>query len=243
MRVGSLSFCMNTMNFKFFTVAFALALCTGLQAQNDIRIGEWRAHLPYSSGITVTQDADKVYYGSTQALLSIEKDSSDVQFFSKVEGLSDVGINLIKYQKTEDALIVIYTNSNIDLVFKNGVINIDDILINNTIVGSKRINNVFVDNSQLVYFSCDFGLVEFNVSTGKFGFTMFTPVPVYDFAKFEDAFWIATHDGIYLFDEFETELVSNFNAWKKQSSEVGLPDNYRAQGVVAYQDKIICWCR
>jgi len=227
------------MNFRFFAVVIAMMLYTGLHAQNAIRIGEWRAHLPYSSGITVTQDDDKVYYGSTSGLLSIDKDSLDVQFFSKVEGLSDVGISLIKYQKAQDVLIVIYTNSNIDLVFKDGVINIDDILTNNTIVGSKRINNVFVDNSSVVYFSCDFGLVEFNLNSTKFGFTMFTPIPVYDFAKFEEAYWIATHDGIYLFDEFETELVSNFNAWKKQGTEVGLPDNYRAQGVVVYRDKLI----
>jgi len=238
LRVDSFSFCMNTKSIRFLAVAIGLTLCASLRAQNAIRIGEWRAHLPYSSGITVTQDDDKVYYGSSQALLSIEKDSLDVQFFSKVEGLSDVGVSLIKYQKTENVLITIYTNSNIDLVFEDGVVNIDDILTNNTIVGSKRINNVFVDNTSTIYFSCDFGLVEFDVNSGKFGFTMFTPIPVYAFAKFEEAYWIASHDGIYLFDDFETELVSNFSAWKKQTSEVGLPDNYRAQDLVVFKNKL-----
>ncbi len=229
---------MNKMNFRLLTIVIALVLCIGLNAQNKIRIGEWRAHLPYSSGITVTQDDDKVYYGSAEALLSIDKDSLDVQFFSKVEGLSDVGIKLIKYQKTENVLIVAYTNSNIDLVYGNRVINVDDILENNTIVGSKRINNVFVDDSPIVYFSCDFGLVEYDLNTGKFGFTMFTPTPIYEFARFQEAFWIAANDGIYLFDDFENELASNFNAWKKQTSEVGLPEAYNAQTVISFQGKL-----
>ena len=227
------------MNIRTLLCTCAVIVTSHAIAQNTIRIGEWRAHLPYTSGTTVTQDDEKVYYGTSDGLLSIRKDTNVVDFFSKVDGLNDVDIKLVRYQKRGDVLIVAYANSNIDLVYPNGIVNVDDIMSNNTIIGSKAINDIYVeDNSDVIYFSCDFGLVEFNLASGKFGFTMFTGTPVYAFVKFDGAYWVATEDGLYLFDDFETELESNFNAWKKQSTAVGLPASSAAQGIVVYEGQL-----
>lgn len=227
------------LNIQLFGTFLALLLATAGFAQNEIRIGEWRSHLPFTAGTSVTQDDSKVYYGSSDGIIAIQKDTPIVEFFTKVEGLNDVNAKIVKYQGTNNVLIVTYSNSNIDLVFSDGIYNVDDILTNNTIVGSKSINNVFVDNSDIIYLSCDFGLVEFNLRTQKFGFTMFTGTAVTGFTKFNDAYWISTKQGVYLFDDFDTELVSNFNAWKKQGAEVGLPDIYEAQGLATYKDMLV----
>ena len=124
-----------------FTLLFAVVVSTAI-GQNAIRIGEWRAHIPYSAGTTVTQDDDKVYYGAGDGLLSIQKDTTIVEFYSKVDGLSDVRIKLVKFQPSTGTLIVVYENSNVDLVYNTGILNVDDILNNNTIIGSKGINHV-----------------------------------------------------------------------------------------------------
>ena len=83
----------------------ALLLVVEALGQNAIRVGEWRAHLPYSSGVTVTQDDEKVYYGTSDGLLAIRKDTNVVEFYSKVDGLNDVDIKLIKYQERNDVLV------------------------------------------------------------------------------------------------------------------------------------------
>lgn len=223
-------------------VILSLAVLCGaldaIVAQNTLRIGEWRAHLPYRFGTSVTQDDDKVYYGTSDGIVAITKDSNDVAFFSKIDGLSDVDIALVKYQKVNDVLVVAYENSNIDLVFADGVVNVDDILNNNTIVGSKSINNIFTDNTDIIYLSCDFGLVEFNIATEKFGFTMFTGTPLLGFVKFEGAYWVSAENGVYRFDKFDTQLVSDFNAWDRVSEEAGLPATYESQGIAVYNGQL-----
>src|SRR5688572_26924767 len=88
-----------------------------LHGQGDLRIGEWSAHIPYNTGLTVTQSPTRIYYGTEFALLSILKsDSTQIEFFSKVDGLSDVTPSWIKYHHPLKMLIIGYVNGNIDLM-------------------------------------------------------------------------------------------------------------------------------
>ncbi|HLF63894.1 MAG TPA: hypothetical protein VI603_09075 [Saprospiraceae bacterium] len=214
-------------------VKISLSVC----GQSEWRIGEWSAFLPYQIGNTVTQDADYVYYGSENGILKIDKGTRDVSFFSKVDGLSNVGIRLVKYHSATDALIVVYENSVIDLVFEDEIIYLDDIRNASGITGSKAINQVFTDESDKIYLSCAFGLVEFNMTTLKFGFTTFTSSAVNAFTKFEGAYYVATEGGIYRFDDFDDQLPANFDAWTLLGDSEGLPSSaYASEAIAVYQN-------
>jgi hypothetical protein len=214
----------------------AVLIAFHIQAQSELRIGEWRAFLPYQIGNTVTQDADHVFYGSENGILKIDKDSREVSFFSKVEGLSNVGIRLVKYHPGTDALIVVYENSVIDLIFENEIIYVDDIRNSTGITGSKSINQIFTDHTDKIYLSCAFGLVEFDMRTLKFGFTTFTLTAVNAFTKFEDAYYMATDEGIYRFNDFANNLPANFDAWQLLGTSEGLPSSYTSTAIAVYQD-------
>jgi hypothetical protein len=144
---------------------FVLVIPQCTSAQSELRIGEWKAFLPYQIGNTVTQDEDNVYYGSQNGIIKIEKATQDVSFFSKVDGLSNVGIQIVRYHAPSNALVVVYQNSAIDLVFADDIITVDDIRNSTGISGSKSINDVFTDLTNKIYFSCAFGLVEFDMES------------------------------------------------------------------------------
>ncbi len=219
--------------FSLITVLFTLHI----QAQSELQIGEWRAFLPYQIGNTVTQDVDNVYYGSENGILKINKNSHDVSFFSKVDGLSNVGIRLVKYHAPTDALVVVYENSVIDLVFEDEIVYVDDIRNSSGITGSKTINHIFTDNTDKIYLSCAFGLVEFDMRTLKFGFTTFTLTAVNGFTKFEGAYYAATDKGIYRFNDFANNLPANFDAWQLLGASEGLPSSvYKSEAIAVYQD-------
>lgn len=215
-----------------------VAAMTTMVAQSNLRIGEWRSHFAYSEGISVTQDADKVYYASKTGLFSVRKDNMEVRLFSKVDGFSDVDIRFIKYHSARDVLIVVYSNSNIDLVYPDRIVNVRDILQNNNIVGSKAINEVYVGGTGLVYFSCDFGLVEFNLDTGKFGFTMFTITPITAFTIHDGAWYLATGQGLFVFSESNPGVRSDFGAWESLGEDVGLPADKSSQGLVVFEGRL-----
>ncbi|HEY3386163.1 MAG TPA: hypothetical protein VGK46_06625, partial [Saprospiraceae bacterium] len=119
---------------KFVLFLILTAHCSLLTfSQSDLRLGQWSEHLPYNGGSTVTQSPTRIYYGSEFALIAISKeDTSQAEFFSKVDGLSDVEPSWIKYHHLYKTLIIGYANGNIDLMDSNGVQNINDIVRNSS---------------------------------------------------------------------------------------------------------------
>ncbi len=45
---------------------------------------------------------------------------------SRITGLSETGISAIHYDKTNEKLVVAYSNSNIDIIYRNDIINVPD---------------------------------------------------------------------------------------------------------------------
>ena len=60
-------------------------------------IGEWQQHLPWQRSYSVTQSKDKAYFSTEWAVVEIDKKERTPRFLTKVEGLSDVGVRLVRY--------------------------------------------------------------------------------------------------------------------------------------------------
>ncbi len=208
-----------------------------LNGQSDLRIYDWAEHLPYNGGPTVTQSDTRVYYGTEFALMSISKaDTSDVTFYSKVDGLSDAVPSFIRFHHALNTLIIGYADGNIDLLDANGVTNINDILRNTSIQGDKRITNIYNDDSPSVYLCTPFGLAILNMVTGRFISTVFTSSPAVGFTIFQSKYYLATENGLYVYDPSSGGLIENFNQWQKISA--GLPSGYTCQAISTYEDKL-----
>jgi hypothetical protein len=188
----------------------------------DIAIGHWRVHLPYKDAIGVADAGDKVYCTSKSGLFSYDKSSGSVERLSKIEGLSDLGINVIRYHAGMKLLMIAYSNTNIDLLTPSGVINMSDIRRKN-IPGKKVINNIlFVNN--FAYLSCGFGIVVIDLVKREVKDTYYigpngSPLEVNDLTFSGTEFFAATPDGIYKASASNPNLA-NYTAWTKMS---GLP--------------------
>ena len=158
---------------------------------SDLQIGQWKAHLPYQSGRWVTQSETQIYYASPFSIFTINKVDNSVEFLSKVDGLSEVGVDKINYNQTVETLVVAYINSNIDLIKPDGIINLNDIQKNTNIVGDRAIYNIlFV--GEAAYLSTGFGIVKLNLEREEFEFTTFTGLAVFDMALYEGRLYAAT---------------------------------------------------
>ena len=85
-----------------------ILMTLNLSAQQDVAIGSWKSYLPYKFGWSVTQSQEAVYYGTQWALMKINKDDLSLEYFSKVDGLSDVEVRFVQYYPDQDVLVVIY---------------------------------------------------------------------------------------------------------------------------------------
>jgi len=120
-------------------------------AQTDIRIGQWKSHLPYNEGVHITQSSEDIIYATDWALMYINKEDNSIKTIDKIKGLSGVGLERIKHTGASDILIVAYANSVIDLVKPTEIITLFDIKENSNISGDRKIYDIFVDTDSTAF--------------------------------------------------------------------------------------------
>ncbi|MEY4904090.1 MAG: hypothetical protein RLZZ292_1905 [Bacteroidota bacterium] len=204
-----------------------LLLSQSLLAQSDLKLGEWKSFLPYQRTRSVTQSTEKVFWATDYSIAILDKEERSFQFKSKVEGLSDAGIQLVKYNTFSEVLMIVYSNSNIDLMYKDGTIqNVKDIENNIDIIGDKAIYDVFVVSADEAYLACGFGVVKMNMRKGEFEYTTYTNIKVNAVTVFDDVIYAATDKGIYSVSNSKNLNLADFNNWKLLNNTQGFPNTY-----------------
>ena len=106
----------------FAFVAF-LTAAISLQAA----IGDWVLYPSYHNSKKCEKADDKVYILASGALYSYNTDDNELRLYDKINTLSDINIIDIEYSNSIDALVVVYENANIDILYNDGQIyNISD---------------------------------------------------------------------------------------------------------------------
>ena len=94
----------------------------------QMAIGEWQAHLAYNNVTQTAPAGNLIYAVSDGALFSYNTEDQSISLFNKVNLLSDTGISYIKYSSIHNTLIIVYKNSNIDLLINESIYNIPDFM-------------------------------------------------------------------------------------------------------------------
>ncbi len=216
-----------------------LILLSHVSFSQGIPIGYWRAHLPFNKVIAVAEAENIIYAATPYSLFYFDKTDNSVNQLNKVNGLSDVSITAIYYDKASKTLLIAYLNSNIDLIRNNKIINIPDIK-NKSIPGNKRINNI-TSYGKYAYLSCGFGIVVIDLLRNETKDTYLigengSKKDVLSMAVNDTALYAATETGIYKATTSAPNLA-DYNYWKKDSSLVDF--NAKYSHVLFLNDKII----
>ena len=136
----------------------AMALSLGAMAQNAV--GDWRIHTSFvgNAVTSVVEGKQWVYYQSGGCLFRVDKSTGENESLSKVNDLSDMGIANVYYNSDKDYLVVVYRNSNIDVILSDGkVVNMPE--IKDAVLSSGRAVNDVTFAPGLMYLATDFGYV------------------------------------------------------------------------------------
>ena len=127
---------------KKILLLIVMALSLNAVAQNAV--GDWTIHTSFvgDAVTSVVEAREWVYYQSGEYLFRLDKSTEENEALSKVNQLSDMGIANIYYNSDKDYLVVVYKNSNIDVILSNGaVVNMPE--IKDAVLSSSRtINDV-----------------------------------------------------------------------------------------------------
>jgi len=227
----------------FFILLFCFVCSGWLQAQTDtifppLRIGEWQQHLPWQRSTYVTQSTDKVYYSTEWAVVEIDKTDRSPRFITKVEGLSDAGIRLIRYNQATNSLLIAYSNSNLDIYHPadGTVTNLPFIYKNLNLSGDKRVNSVYFEG-KFAYLSCGFGLLKLNMERAEATFTTFTDVPAKAFAIYNNYFYLGTEEGLFRLPANDIN-PEDFSRWEMLGAAQGFPAGTSYNALAVWQNNL-----
>ncbi len=211
-----------------------------LFSQNDLKIGEWRTHLPYRTGLSVTQADNDVYWATGLSVLKMNKTSLTIEKLDRLNTLTDVGASLVRFNKAAKTLFVAYENNNIDLIRTNDNVknlNLPDIKNNSSILGDKTIYDAsFVNDT--AYLACGFGISKLDMRRGEFVYTTFTKLKTYSVVVFEGKIWAATEGGIYNVSNDARLNLADFKVWTKLDAASGFPNQYTTKVLTVYDNKL-----
>lgn len=217
--------------------SFCFSLCT--LAQNASKPFGWRDHLSYNQAFSVTSQGNKIYAVTSECLFAFNKDDNSYQRFNKVTGLSDIEPTVVKNNPYNNAVMVVYKNSNLDII-KNGSITNEPSLLHKQNTGNKTISNVtFKDN--LCYLACGFGIAVFDTDALEFKETYIigpggTNVFVYQVALTSTTIYAATAKGIY-YAPLSASNLESYTYWH-QITNLPVPNGVY-NGIVNFNGTII----
>ena len=210
------------------TLIFISTFLHAILAQDDLAIGQWQAHLPYTTFMDATQNDEFLFFSTEWSILAIDKQENTRRFISKVDGLSETGVEVMKANQENGTLVVTYDNAVFDVITENGITGFTEISRDGNF-NDRSINNLTFDGNQFIYFATGFGLVKFDLDRQEFLYTVVTGMSVSDVAVFNDNIYISTEDGIFFIDKTENANQQAFGDWQLLGADFSFPPNYLNQ--------------
>lgn len=126
-------------------------------------IGDWKIYLSYSDPQQIERVGEQLFVRASNSLYLYNKADQSIQTFDKVTGLNDVNIINIGWNTAAKKLLIVYDNSNIDLMDLQGnVSNISD-LYNKIMTEDKTVNSITM-NGHYAYLATNFGGVKLDLN-------------------------------------------------------------------------------
>lgn len=140
-----------------------LALTSLLAKADGDRL--WTTYTLFSDEVdNIAEAQDKVYYRSGSRLFSYSPSDAESYVYLWNNRLSDIFVKEIYYNAHGKYLLVVYENSNIDLIFDDGaVVNLPE--VKNSSITDKTINNVDFSTNNRIVLATAFGYVIYNDQT------------------------------------------------------------------------------
>jgi hypothetical protein len=203
-------------------------------------IDQWREHLPYNSAIDVTAGNDKVWCATPYSLFTVNPIDNSIERLSRVTGLNETGISAIKYDDANNKLFIAYSNSNIDIIYRNDIYNVPDIKRDN-IIGDKNIYNIY-PRGKNYYLSTGLGVIvidgdRYEVKDSWFIGNGGNQVKVNGFTSDDNFFYAATDEGLKK-AAINTPNLANYTNWQTVSGSNVLSAGV-CENVLNVQNKVV----
>ncbi|MCD0470140.1 T9SS type A sorting domain-containing protein [Flavobacterium sp. JAS] len=178
----------------------------------------WQGYFSFNEIKDISESSTTVFAASENALFTKNAATNVVKTTTTVDGLSGQTISAVYYSEAFKKTIVGYENGLIIVVNETdgSMLKVVDIINKQLPANLKKVNH-FMEHNGLLYVSCDFGIVQFNLTTSKFGDTYFigdngAEISVKQTTFFNGFIYAATSSGIRKADSTNANLI-DYKQW------------------------------
>ena len=178
----------------------------------------WKGYFSYKEIKDISQSPTSFFAAAENALFSKNLATNTLKTTNTIDGLSGQTITKMYHSATFNKTIIGYENGLIIIINEadGSMLNIVDIITNGVNQNLKRINH-FMEKDGIIYISCDFGIVQYNLGTLGFGDTYRigdsgTEIKISQTAIFNGYIYAATANGIRR-ASLENPNLNDFNQW------------------------------
>lgn len=134
----------------------------------------WKGYFSYNDIKDISQSPTQFFAASENALFSKSNTTNEIKTTNTIDGLSGQTISAIYHSPTFNKTLIGYENGLLIVINEaDGKIKkVVDIINKQLPPNLKKINH-FTEHDGIAYLSCDFGIVQFNLSSLLFGDTYF----------------------------------------------------------------------
>ncbi|TXI76777.1 MAG: hypothetical protein E6Q44_14925 [Flavobacteriales bacterium] len=216
-------------------------IATTIPSQGQSAIGEWRDHFSYVNVVAVAEGGSYIYAASNTSTFRYHQETGEVERENKINVLSDVGIQGLAWNTQLQAMLVYYTNGNLDLLQGEGSVNIGDIE-RSAIVGNKGVYSVYMEGP-MAYLGCGFGIVVLDLAAREVRETWFigpggTQVQVNGISMTTDSIYAATGNGLFVAARNAPNLAF-FDNWHRRTDMGGILASGPFNGVAVFGDRLM----
>ncbi len=189
---------------------------------------KWTTHFSYNNTVKVCITKHKVFALANNHLYSISKDDATIETHTTLDGFSENEVTDIQHNEEKGCLIIVYNNSNIDIIESDGTIyNVPDLYQKQMSV-NKTVYQITMDK-EFAYLSTGFGIVVVNLDKKEIANTYIigpdaTKVPIYGIAIDEESIYALSTEYIYTAKKKGTNLL-DYNNWQENKISLNTTAN------------------
>ena len=221
---------------RFLYFLFLIVLQIGFAQNNSL----WKGYFSYNEIKDLSESPTAVFAASENALFSKNINTNLIKTTNTIDGLSGQTISSLYYSPTYNKTLVGYENGLMIVINEaNGsMLKVVDIINKQLPTNIKKINH-FMEYDGIVYVSCDFGIVQFNLTTMQFGDTYFIgpigqEVKVYQTTIFNNDIYAVTENYGIRKAAISNPNLNDFEQWE-------LFDGGNWNGIVTFNNQIVAY--
>lgn len=193
-----------------------LILLTSLSVITHAAIGTWRTYMAYGEIQEIAEASEEVFVLSSGNLFSYNPNDGGITEYNKVNGLSDVRMSHISWNKSSQRLVAIYANSNIDIISEGAEVTNLSAIYDKTMTDDKTIFSIY-NYGQYAYLSTGFGIIRLNVRNNEVSATYNLGRVVTQTAISNNVIYARLKDGNVLSASLSSNLLDK-SVWQPTTS-------------------------